>query len=102
MKKLNVILVMFMLVFGGTLLFAQQKGRGQKANMGKFIKVKKSLTVQEKIDLLHLREEEKLARDVYLYAFDKYGLKIFQNISSSEQRHADKILEILEVGSRLA
>lgn len=54
-----------------------------------------SLTSQEKEDLLFLREEEKLARDVYLYAYEKYGLQIFNNISASEQRHMDRVLTLL-------
>lgn len=55
-----------------------------------------TLTETEKNDLLHLREEEKLARDVYLYSFDKYGLNISKNISNSEQSHMDAVLEIIE------
>lgn len=54
-----------------------------------------SLTSQEEEDLLFLREEEKLARDVYLYAFEKYGLMVFCNISQSEQRHMDSVLALL-------
>jgi len=53
------------------------------------------LTSTEKDDLLTLREEEKLARDVYLYAYDKYGLEISKNISQSEQMHMDKVLYLL-------
>jgi len=53
------------------------------------------LTQVEEEDLLTLREEEKLARDVYLYAYDKYGLDISNNISQSEQTHMDKILDLL-------
>jgi len=53
------------------------------------------LSQTEKDDLLTLREEEKLARDVYLYAFDKYALDISNNISQSEQKHMDKILSLL-------
>lgn len=56
-----------------------------------------NITEQEKEDLTVLREEEKLARDVYLYAYDKYELTIFNNIASSEQTHMDKVLEILEM-----
>ena len=56
-----------------------------------------TLTETEKNDLLHLREEEKLARDVYLYSFDKYGLNISKNISNSEQSHMDAVLEIIEM-----
>ncbi len=54
-----------------------------------------TLSAKEKSDLLHLREEEKLARDVYLYAFNKYGQNVFKNISNSEQLHMDKVLQIL-------
>jgi len=53
------------------------------------------LSQQEKDDLTVLREEEKLARDVYLYSYDKYGTSIFNNIASSEQKHMDKILTLL-------
>jgi hypothetical protein len=54
-----------------------------------------TLTQTEIDDLQVLREEEKLARDVYIYAFDKYGLSVFNNISQSEQQHMDKILVLL-------
>jgi len=54
------------------------------------------LTLQEIADLSVLREEEKLARDVYLYAYDTYGLNIFNNISKSEQTHVDKVLSLLD------
>lgn len=54
------------------------------------------LTVQEQQDLLFLREEEKLARDVYLYSFDLYGDVIFNNIASSEQQHMDQVLTLLD------
>lgn len=54
-----------------------------------------SLTENEKSNLLHLREEEKLARDVYRYAYDKYQMNIFNNISASEQKHMDRVLEVL-------
>jgi hypothetical protein len=53
------------------------------------------LTSNEEEDLLRLREEEKLARDVYLYAYDQYGLAISNNISQSEQMHMDKVLSLL-------
>ncbi len=53
------------------------------------------LTQNEATDLLVLREEEKLARDVYMYAYDKYKTQIFYNISLSEQQHMDKVLFLL-------
>ena len=54
------------------------------------------LTPQEIADLSVLREEEKLARDVYLYDYDTHGLTIFNNISQSEQTHMDKVLTLLD------
>ena len=54
-----------------------------------------TLTAQEESDLIFLREEEKLARDVYLFSLDKYEEQIFQNISNSEQKHMDKLLDLL-------
>lgn len=42
-----------------------------------------------------MREEEKMARDVYLNAYDDWNVKIFQNIASSEQKHMDAIKALL-------
>jgi hypothetical protein len=55
------------------------------------------LTEEEKSHLLFMREEEKLARDVYIYLDDEYSMNIFSNISSSEQTHMDEVLNIMEV-----
>jgi len=47
--------------------------------------------------LLYMREEEKLARDVYLTLYEKYNsLAIFDNIAESEQRHMDSIKTLLD------
>jgi len=48
-------------------------------------------------DLKFSREEEKLARDVYLFSFDKYGVAIFNSIAQSEQQHMDMVLATLKV-----
>jgi hypothetical protein len=53
------------------------------------------LTELEKNDLLFLREEEKLARDIYIYAYTKYQNTVFNSISQSEQKHMDNVLNIL-------
>lgn len=54
-----------------------------------------SLSQAEKTDLLFMREEEKLARDVYLTLYDTWGLAVFSNIASSEQSHMDAVLKLL-------
>ncbi|MDP2030099.1 MAG: DUF2202 domain-containing protein [Thiobacillus sp.] len=48
-----------------------------------------------KTDLLFMREEEKLARDVYLTLYETWGLAVFSNIASSEQSHMDALLKLL-------
>jgi hypothetical protein len=53
------------------------------------------LTAAEKDWLTYMREEEKLARDVYLFLYDKWQLPIFANISKSEQTHMDAIKTLL-------
>ena len=53
------------------------------------------LSEQEQSDLLFMREEEKLARDVYLTLSAKWKTPIFSNIASSEQNHMDSILTLL-------
>ncbi len=45
--------------------------------------------------LYFMREEEKLARDVYLTLYDQWSLLPFKNISKSEQVHMDAILYLL-------
>ena len=58
---------------------------------------KKSVTLtQKEIDgILFMREEEKLAHDVYVQFYDLYGNKIFLNISQSEQRHTEAVLRLI-------
>lgn len=51
----------------------------------------------DEIEILkHMREEEKLARDVYLFLYDKYNVQIFSNIAKSEQRHMDRMKCLLD------
>lgn len=59
-------------------------------------KKKLVLTSDEKEDLLFLRELEKLAKDVYIYSYAKYNSKIFNNIISSEEKHMNSVLNLLE------
>lgn len=49
------------------------------------------LSTAETKALLFMREEEKLARDVYRNAYDTWEQPIFLNIASAEQRHMDAI-----------
>jgi len=55
-----------------------------------------SLSSEEIMDLQYMREEEKLARDVYLVLHDEWGLQVFSNIASSEQTHTDAVGNTIE------
>jgi hypothetical protein len=52
-------------------------------------------TDKEAADMLFMREEEKLARDVYLTLYDAWGLAPFSNIATSEQKHMNAMLLLL-------
>jgi len=54
------------------------------------------LTEEEIAGLLFMREEEKLARDVYLTLYDQWGLALFSNIADSEATHMDSVLTLIE------
>lgn len=53
-----------------------------------------ALSQQESDDLRFLREEEKLARDVYTALAPQVAM-VFTNIAMSEQRHMDQVLGLL-------
>jgi hypothetical protein len=80
-----------------SLSFADQYGQFSSANLNSQIALLpfQSISDAEKISLLHMREEEKLARDVYITLYNKHGVKVFDNISMSEQTHTDAILQLL-------
>ncbi|MCB2223211.1 MAG: DUF2202 domain-containing protein [Actinobacteria bacterium] len=54
------------------------------------------LTDAEAEGLVFMREEEKLARDVYLAMYELWGLPVFDNIASAEQQHTDAVLGLIE------
>lgn len=54
------------------------------------------LTQAEIEGLLYMREEEKMARDVYLTLYNKWRLAIFTTISSSEVTHMTRIKDLLD------
>lgn len=54
------------------------------------------LSAGELETLLFTREEEKLAHDVYVYAYSKYGNSVFDNIAASESQHVTSILNSME------
>jgi hypothetical protein len=55
-----------------------------------------SLNTDEVSSLTLMREEEKLAHDVYIALFNKWNINIFTNIASSEQTHTNAVLTLLK------
>ncbi len=54
-----------------------------------------ALTATESADLVFMKQEEKLARDVYRTLYARWGHPAFANISVSEQRHMDAVSALL-------
>jgi hypothetical protein len=54
------------------------------------------LTADEVAGLQFMREEEKLARDVYLTLYQKWELPIFNNIATSEATHMAAVKTLLD------
>lgn len=57
------------------------------------------LTTADADGLLFMREEEKLARDVYTALGDRYGLATFDTVAQSESRHMDSVKSLLDAYS---
>jgi len=58
--------------------------------------VTQPLTEAEIEGILFMREEEKLARDVYLKLAEIWDRNVFTNIGASEQRHMDEVLLLID------
>jgi hypothetical protein len=80
-------------------------GKGREAGTGAYeagtlenlpVVTPGELSAEESAALLYMREEEKLAHDVYVTLYDQWGLPTFQNISQSEQAHTDAVKALLD------
>ena len=54
-----------------------------------------SLSSPEITGILLMREEEKMAKDIYTFFFNKFDYRIFNNISKSETVHAEAMLRLI-------
>ncbi len=53
------------------------------------------ISALERASMLRMREEEKLARDVYKALYAKWNSNVFTNIASAEQTHMDAVHSLL-------
>lgn len=88
MKKRTKQMVTRWAIIGGMMLM-------MCVSLAGYVQAATSLTAAEKYWLTYMREEEKLARDVYIKMYDLWGAQIFNNIAASEQRHMDSIKNLL-------
>ncbi len=73
----------------------QAAGTSDITNQLKLIPIE-PLSDKERNGLIFLREEEKLARDVYNYLHRSFNLNTFVNIPKSEQQHMDAVKFLLD------
>ncbi|MFN2181712.1 MAG: DUF2202 domain-containing protein [Candidatus Promineifilaceae bacterium] len=73
-----------------------QAGQGTTPGTGTHVIPEGELSESEVEALLYMREEEKLARDVYQTLYEVWGSPVFSNIAASEQAHMDSIAYLLE------
>ena len=99
MKFVKTFMMMFLIVIAATPAWAQN---GQRLRTGgrngcascplsQTAFAVQPLSAEEAAHLLYIREEEKLARDIYQALYSKWQVRIFNNIAASEQRHFDAI-----------
>jgi len=108
MKKIFSIIVISILIIGiftgcaatsslgnRTQSLGNSNGSGNVNNSGNAINTSVKLSENEIQGLLYMVEEEKLARDVYTYLYDKWGTQTLGNIINSEQTHMDAVRKLL-------
>ena len=73
------------------------QGTGEETDSHEFVPAGTGeLDEADKEALIFMREEEKLAHDVYLVMYELWGIPIFQNISNSEQSHTEAVKTLLD------
>jgi hypothetical protein len=99
-KTLVLAITILALLIHAWALGAQGQARNGRENGGTCLlsstTVNQPLSEVEISWLLQMREEEKLARDVYTKLYQDFGLIVFDRISKSEQTHFDAIKNLLD------
>jgi hypothetical protein len=88
------ITTLLLIVFVMALLFGSPGSTAQAARES--ARRQAPLTQAEIDGLLFVREEEKLAHDVYVVMYARWGLTIFSNISSAETNHMAAVKTLLD------
>ncbi len=94
MKRIAAVLILIGVVV--SLAGAQGFGTGQSHDEILSALPIEPLNGPERDALLYMIEEEKMARDVYLYLAEVWNLRTFSNIARSEEQHIAAVLSLLE------
>jgi len=86
--KSSILFVLTLIFFTLTTQVYAQPKNGRVSN--------EALNSTEIASLLFMREEEKMARDVYIKMYGAWNDSVFDNIASSEQEHMDAIKVLLD------
>lgn len=106
MKRIKKLSVQTLLIFGLSLFFANCSSPVESEPLNNSTDQllysvldqtnTEDLSTTERDGLIYMREEEKLARDVYLVLYEQWNVRIFNNISKAEQRHTDAVKYLLD------
>jgi hypothetical protein len=86
----NTLTLILLIAVAGTAFTAVTPVSAQEMNASNY------LSASEEADLIFMREEEKLAHDVYVTLYAQWGLPLFQNIANSEAAHTAAIKTLLD------
>lgn len=95
LKKMLAISAVALFTFASTVFAASAAGftttPGIPSNQAPAIVAPASVTPEEAEALQYMREEEKLAHDVYVTLYETWDLRVFNNIARAEQKHTDSV-----------
>ncbi len=96
-KKSSFIIALVLLTVASGGMWAQGATEYMEAHPELVTEVQTSepVVASEDDGILLMREEEKLARDVYLALYEQWGIRTFANIARSEQQHMDAVAALL-------
>lgn len=73
-----------------------EKSTQLTTDSGDYCDFSAELNEAEIAGLMEMREEEKLAHDVYVYFYDTFNHVVFKNIAASETQHTSSVLRLIE------
>lgn len=95
MKKFSITSVLVIIIMTMSLSFLYACDSDNDNNNPNNNVVNQTLTEADKDALLFMLEEEKLARDTYIFLNNQWALNQFANIKNSEQMHMDAVENLL-------